>query len=112
MTVRRPGKPLVAAARALGADRRKLVPKFSDDAALSRRAEVSVSRPCLEWPAKSPDWRDSGRSAVSAGISRYAPYLTPVTPAQITFACGNQTFASAALRSVDDPQRGQPRAKC
>ena len=57
------------------------VPEFSDDAAPGRRAEVGVSRPCLEWPAKSPDWRDSGRSAVSAGISRYAPYLTSVTPA-------------------------------
>jgi hypothetical protein len=76
MTVRRPGKPLVVAARALGADSRKLVPKFSDDAAPSRRAEVSVSRPFLEWPSKSPEGRDSGRSAVSAGISVYAPFPT------------------------------------
>jgi hypothetical protein len=66
----------VVAARALGADSRKLVPKFSDDAAPSRRAEVSVSRPCLEWPSKSPEGRDSGRSAVSAGISVYAPSRT------------------------------------
>ena len=41
MTVRRPCKPLVVAALALGAHRRKLVPEFSDDAAPLRRAEVA-----------------------------------------------------------------------
>jgi hypothetical protein len=32
-------------------------------------------------PAKSPDWPDSGRSAVSAGTSLHAPFATFATTA-------------------------------
>jgi len=41
MTVRRPCKPLVVAARCARGYRCKLVPEFSDDAAALRRAEVA-----------------------------------------------------------------------